>query len=51
MGNATLAQVFGIARPGLAGTTASGSQQLAENLLTFLSGSLSGLNQGRFINQ
>jgi hypothetical protein len=51
MGNALLAQVTGIARPGLAGTSALGSQQLAENLLTFLSGSLSGLAQGRFINQ
>ncbi len=51
MGNATLAQVMGIARQGLAGTITSGSQQLAENLLTFLSGSLSGLRQGRFINE
>ena len=51
MGNATLAQVTGIGRSGLAGTTAIGSQQLAENLLTFLSGSLSGLREGRFINQ
>ena len=51
MGNAQLAQITGIGRTGLAGTNASGSQQLAENLLTFLSGSLSGLAQGRFINQ
>src|SRR5205085_7080712 len=51
MGNATLAPVTGIGRPGLAGTTAAGSQQLAENLLTFLSGSLGGLRQGRFINE
>ena len=50
MGNATLAQVTGIGRSGLAGTTAIG-EQLAENLLTFLSGSLSGLREGRFINQ
>jgi hypothetical protein len=51
LGNAPLAQVTGIGRPGLAGNTVTGSQQLAENLLTFLSGSLSGLNQGRFINE
>jgi carboxypeptidase family protein len=51
MGNATLAQITGIGRTGLAGTTTTGSQQLAENLLTFLSGSLSTLRQGRFINQ
>jgi hypothetical protein len=51
MGNASLAQITGIARPGLAGTNTAGSQQLAENLLTFLSGSLSGLAQGRFINE
>jgi hypothetical protein len=51
MGNAPLAQVTGIGRSGLAGTNATGSQQLAENVLTFLSGSLSGLAQGRFINE
>jgi hypothetical protein len=51
MGNATLAQVTNIGRTGLAGNAGVGSQQLAENLLTFLSGSLSGLRQGRFINQ
>ena len=51
MGNSLLAPVTGIGRTGLAGTTASGSQLLAENLLTFLSGSLGGLAQGRFINQ
>jgi hypothetical protein len=51
MGNATLAQIQNIGRQGLAGNTATGSQQLAENLLTFLSGSLSGLRQGRFINE
>jgi hypothetical protein len=51
MGNSTLAPVTGIARPGLAGNLSVGSQQLAENLLTFLSGSLSGLRQGRFINE
>jgi hypothetical protein len=51
VGNAGLAPVTGIQRAGLAGTTASGNQQLAENLLTFLSGSLSGISQGRFINQ
>jgi hypothetical protein len=51
VGNAPLAPVTGIARTGLAGTLAVGSQQLAENLLTFLSGSLSGISQGRFINE
>jgi hypothetical protein len=51
MGNSLLTPITGIGRTGLAGTTGSGSQQLAENLLTFLSGSLSGLAQGRFINQ
>src|SRR3989454_5470177 len=34
IGNSTLAQITGIARTGLAGTNASGSQQVAENLLT-----------------
>jgi hypothetical protein len=51
MGNSLLAPITGIGRAGLAGTNVSGSQQLAENLLTFLSGSLSGLAQGRFVNQ
>jgi hypothetical protein len=51
IGNSQLAPILGIARPGLAGTIASGSQQVAENLLTFLSGSLSGISQARFINQ
>jgi len=51
IGNAPLNAVAGIARPGLAGTLASGSQQVAENLLTFLSGSLSGISQARFINE
>jgi Carboxypeptidase regulatory-like domain len=51
VGNASLAPVSGIGRTGLAGTTASGSQVVAENLLTFLSGSLSGISQGRFINE
>ncbi len=51
VGNAPLAQVAGIGRSGLAGTTTTGSQQLAENLLTFLSGSLSGISQARFINE
>src|SRR5206468_2642523 len=37
IGNAALAPVAGIARTGLAGTIASGNQQVAENLLTFLS--------------
>jgi hypothetical protein len=51
MGNASQALVTGIGRAGLAGTTASGTQQIAENVLTFLAGSLSGLSQGRFINE
>ena len=51
VGNAPLAPVQNIARSGLAGNTAAGSQQVAENLLNFLSGSLSGVSQARFINQ
>jgi hypothetical protein len=51
IGNAPLAPVTGIARTGLAGTLNSGNRQRAENLLTFLSGSLSGLAQARFINE
>jgi hypothetical protein len=51
MGNATLAQVTGFTGKGLAGNSTLGSQQLAENLVTFLSGSLTSLRQGRFINQ
>jgi len=51
VGAAPLAPVAGIARPGLAGTLASGSQQIAENMLSFLSGSLSGISQARFINE
>src|SRR5262249_1724825 len=35
MGNASQALVSGIGRTGLAGTTASGTQQIAENVLTF----------------
>src|SRR5262249_27545168 len=61
IGNAALAAVTGIARAGLAGAPGSfgsGNTQEAENLLTFLSGSLgspnlnplSGLAQSRFIN-
>jgi hypothetical protein len=53
LGNSTLAQVAGIGRPGLTGTGglfASGNQQIAENLLTFLAGSLSGVSQTRFTN-
>jgi outer membrane receptor protein involved in Fe transport len=36
--------------PGLAGTATTGSRAAMENLLTFLSGSLSGITQYRFIN-
>jgi Carboxypeptidase regulatory-like domain/TonB dependent receptor len=52
VGSAALAQVAGIntAAPTLAGTAVSGSRQLAESLLNFLSGSLSTLSQTRFIN-
>ena len=55
----TLAQVTGIGRTGLTGTGglfASGNQQVAENMLTFLSGSLGptatagAVSQTRFIN-
>src|SRR5678815_693047 len=54
IGNATLAPVGGIARPGLAGSPGafgSGNTVIAENLLTWLSGSLSSLSQVRFINE
>jgi hypothetical protein len=54
IGNAPLAPVTGIARPGLAGSPGqfgSGNAQEAENVLTFLSGSLGSLAQARFINQ
>ena len=51
VGNATLAQVSGIGRPGLAGNNTTGNQQVAENMLTFLSGSLSAFSQARFINE
>jgi hypothetical protein len=50
-GNTALAPVTGIARTGLLGTAGSGNRQYAENLLTYLSGSLSGLQQARFINE
>ena len=43
-------QSTGIARTGLAGTATTGNQQVAENMLTWLSGSLSSLVQARFIN-
>jgi hypothetical protein len=51
VGNAALAPVTGIGRAGLAGTSFGGNQQVAENLLTFLSGSLASLQQARFINE
>jgi len=51
VGNTASAPVSGIGRTGLAGSNTVGSQQLAENLLSFLSGSLSGISQGRFINE
>src|SRR6185503_14953207 len=50
IGNAALAPVAGIGRAGLAGTAFSGNQLLAENVLTYLSGSLGSLVQARFIN-
>jgi hypothetical protein len=50
IGNTLVAPVTGIARTGLLGTATTGNQQVAENLLTWLSGSLSGLAQARFIN-
>jgi hypothetical protein len=59
LGNPTLAQVQGIGRTGLTGTGglfASGNQQVAENLLTFLAGSLgptataAAVSQTRFTN-
>jgi len=50
IGNTGLAAVTGIARAGLAGTQATGNQQVAENMLTWLSGSLGSLVQARFIN-
>jgi hypothetical protein len=59
LGNPTLAQISGIGRAGLTGTGgafASGNQQIAENLLTFLAGSLgptataAAVSQTRFTN-
>jgi Carboxypeptidase regulatory-like domain/TonB-dependent Receptor Plug Domain len=53
IGNAQLSPVVGIARANLAGAAGSsgnGNTQAAENVLTFLSGSLSSLQQARFIN-
>jgi len=51
LGNASTALISGFTGKGLAGNPGLGTQQLTENLLTFLSGSLSGIAQGRFINQ
>jgi hypothetical protein len=54
IGNAALAPVGGIARPGLAGSPGafgSGNTVIAENLVTWLAGSLSSLSQVRFINE
>ena len=53
-GNTPNAPVQNIARTGLAGAPGqfgNGNTQEAENLLTFLAGSLSGLTQARYINQ
>jgi hypothetical protein len=53
VGNAPLASVIGIGRTGLAGvggSGGSGNQLVAENLLTFLSGSLGSLQQTRFVS-
>jgi hypothetical protein len=38
-------------QPGLAGTPFSGNQAAAQNLLNFMAGSVSGVAQGRFVNQ
>jgi hypothetical protein len=51
IGNAPNAGVSGIARTGLVGDHNSGNQQVAENMLTWLSGSLATLQQTRFINE
>lgn len=51
IGSATLAPIGGIARTGLTGSSFSASRSTAENLLNFLSGSVSRVAQGRFINQ
>src|SRR5262245_55206878 len=61
IGNGSNAAVVGIARFGLGclttattctvGTPATGTQGVAENVLSFLSGSLSGVSQARFINE
>jgi len=50
IGNTGVASVNGIGRTGLAGTATTGNQQVAENMVTWLSGSLSSLVQARFIN-
>jgi hypothetical protein len=49
-GNTPGAPILGIGRAGLTGSAFAGNQQIAENLLTFLSGSLSGVSQTRFTN-
>ena len=51
IGNVPLGAVTGIGRAGLAGTAFGGNQQGAENILTWLSGSLGSLTQTRFINK
>jgi hypothetical protein len=51
LGSATLAPIGGIARAGLTGSSFSANRSTAENLLNFLSGSVSRVAQGRFINQ
>ncbi len=51
IGTATLAQISGIQRTGLTGSSASANQSNAESLLNFLSGSVRSVAQGRFINQ
>ena len=50
IGNTGVAPVTGIQRTGLAGSQTTGNQQVAENMLTWLSGSASALAQARFIN-
>src|SRR6185295_14697962 len=43
--------VGGIGRAGLAGSTMSGNQQVAENMATWLAGYVGVLQQTRFINE
>jgi hypothetical protein len=51
LGSALLAPIQNIGRQGLAGNPFAANQRTAEQLLNFLSGSVSGATQGRFINK